>query len=311
MTEATTTRPRRRTLGELGRHKPNTPTYELFIGFLTILALVDVGLVVLVHSPQVNDILTGTDTLLCLIFLADTARSWWNAPNRFAYMLGEHPGRSIPSGLADLLGSVPAVLPLRILRLERLRRVAGDLRGREPDEILEDILERRASVAAYLVAIASILVMVIGSSLMAFIEPPAAGSNIKTGGDAFWWAFVTITTVGYGDRFPVTPEGRVIGMATMAMGIGIFSVLTSFLAHAFLRRPGRRLDAAAGRAGVAAEEPMPTGGLHGFAIPDDAPARGGRHRDRAARAALGDRGPAGCWSRGWPRIRSAIRSATA
>ncbi|HEY7968745.1 MAG TPA: potassium channel family protein [Candidatus Limnocylindrales bacterium] len=270
MTEATTTRPRRRTLGELGRREPNTPTYELFMGFLTILALIDVGLILIVHSPQVNDILAGMDTLLCVIFLVDTVGSWWNAKDRLAYVIGEHPGRSIPAGLADLLGSVPALLPLRILRLDRLRRIARDLRGREPGEVLEDILERRASVAAYVVAVASILVLLIGSSLIAFIEPPAAGSNIKTGGDAFWWAFVTITTVGYGDRYPVTPEGRAIGMLTMATGIGIFSVLTSFLAHAFLRRPGRRLDNAAGRAGGAADEPM-SGGLHGFAIPDDAP----------------------------------------
>ena len=82
MTEATTTRPRRRTLGELGRREPNTPTYELFMGFLTILALVDVGLILIVHSPQVNDILAGMDTMLCLIFLVDTAGSWWNAKDR-------------------------------------------------------------------------------------------------------------------------------------------------------------------------------------------------------------------------------------
>ena len=290
MTEATTTRPRRRRLGELGRRQQNTPTYELFMGFLTILALVDVGLILLVHSPQVNDILAGTDTILCLIFLVDTAGSWWNAKDRVAYVIGERPGRSIPTGLADLLGSVPAILPLRILRLDRLRRIARDLRGREPGEVLEDILERRASVAAYVVAVASILVMLIGSSLMAFIEPPAPGSIIKTGGDAFWWAFVTITTVGYGDRYPVTPEGRVIGMATMAMGIGIFSVLTSFLAHAFLRRPGRRLDTAAGRAGLEPEEPM-TGGLHGFAIPEDAPrpaADGTATELRALRSEIAD-----------------------
>ena len=77
--------------------------------------------------------------------------------------------------------------------------------------------------------------MLIGSSAIAFIEPPAPGSNIETGGDAFWWAFVTITTVGYGDRYPVTGAGQFVGMITMAVGIGIFGVLTSYLSHLFLR----------------------------------------------------------------------------
>ena len=68
------------------------------------------------------------------------------------------------------------------------------------------------------------------------VEPPVDGSNIKTGGDAFWWAFVTITTVGYGDQFPVTPTGRFVGMVTMAVGIGIFGVLTSYLSSIFLAK---------------------------------------------------------------------------
>ena len=78
------------------------------------------------------------------------------------------------------------------------------------------------------------LVLTLGACAVAFIEPPDPASNIKTGGDAFWWAFVTITTVGYGDRFPVTPWGRFIGVLTMAVGIGIFGVLTSFLSSIFL-----------------------------------------------------------------------------
>ena len=197
----------------------------------------------------------------------------------------------MPTGLADLLGSIPGALPLRILRLERLRRVVRDLRGREPGEVLEDFLARRASVAPYLVAIASILVMLIGSSLMAFIEPPAPGSNIKTGGDASGGRSSRSRTVGYGDHSPSPRRPGLSGCLTMATGIGIFSVLTSFLAHAFLRLPGRRLDAAAGRAGVAAEEPIPAA-FTGSRSPTTPPARRPTAPRRAPRAALRDRGPA-------------------
>jgi voltage-gated potassium channel len=66
------------------------------------------------------------------------------------------------------------------------------------------------------------------------LEAGALESNIDSGDDAFWWAFVTMTTVGYGDRFPVTPWGRIVAMVLMAVGVGIFGVLTSYLASAFV-----------------------------------------------------------------------------
>ena len=231
------------------------PGYELWIGILTVLSLGIVGFEVLIRNPQVDDILIGTDGLLCLIFLLDTLRSWYYAPDRRAYTFGARPGRSIPTGLVELIGAIPGLLPLRILRASRLVRASRDLRGRDPDEVIEAILERRAEAAAYLVALAAITVMLVGSCLIAVIEPPAPGSNIKTGGDAFWWAFVTITTVGYGDRYPVTGGGRVVGMVTMAVGIVIFGVLTSVLAQSFMRAPGKRLRI--GRR-LTPPEPQPT-----------------------------------------------------
>jgi voltage-gated potassium channel len=59
-------------------------------------------------------------------------------------------------------------------------------------------------------------------------------ANISTGGDAFWWAFVTITTVGYGDRYPTTGLGRIMAMVLMTVGVGVFGVLTSYMASVFL-----------------------------------------------------------------------------
>jgi voltage-gated potassium channel len=223
--------------GEARRRAVDRPGYEIFIAILTVLSLGIVVFELFIKSPQVDDILVGTDGLLCLIFLFDTLRSWYVAPDRRAYAFGVNPGRSVPTGIVELIGSIPWLLALRLLRISRLVRAWQDLRGRDPDEMIEAILERRAEAAAYLVALAAISVMLVGSSLIALIEPNAPGSNIKTGGDAFWWAFVSITTVGYGDRYPVTTGGRLVGMVTMAVGIGIFGVLSSFLAQFFLRSP--------------------------------------------------------------------------
>jgi len=61
-------------------------------------------------------------------------------------------------------------------------------------------------------------------------ERYADGSNIQSFGDAVWWSIASVTTVGYGDKFPVTADGRVIATFLMVIGIGLFSALTALLA---------------------------------------------------------------------------------
>jgi voltage-gated potassium channel len=86
---------------------------------------------------------------------------------------------------------------------------------------------------------------------MAWAEQRNADSNIKTGSDSLWWAYVTITTFGYGDRFPVTDAGRIIGVVVLTAGVGLFGVFTGFLANLFLtprrkpflKRPAQPMDA--------------------------------------------------------------------
>jgi voltage-gated potassium channel len=70
-------------------------------------------------------------------------------------------------------------------------------------------------------------------AILQFEGPP--DSNIKTAGDALWWAMATVTTVGYGDKFPVTPEGRIIASFLMVCGVGLFGTLSGFVASWFLR----------------------------------------------------------------------------
>jgi voltage-gated potassium channel Kch len=78
--------------------------------------------------------------------------------------------------------------------------------------------------------------MEVSSIAMLNAENGAPNANIKTASDALWWGYVTIATVGYGDKYPVTNQGRIVGLFVMTAGVGLFSVLTSFLADWF-RRP--------------------------------------------------------------------------
>jgi voltage-gated potassium channel len=203
--------------------------YELFIGILTLFALGVMVVELLASERPVLEVLSGIDTLLCLLFVADFARSVRRAPVKRAYLW--------PYGVVDLLGSVPGVGPLvllRLFRLSRLSRATRSLQGEGARHLVRQFVRRRSEAALYVIVLSSLTVLTIGSLLVASIEPSVPDSNIKSGGDAFWWAFVTITTVGYGDRFPVTPEGRIVGGMTMLLGIGVFAVFTGYLSGAFL-----------------------------------------------------------------------------
>jgi voltage-gated potassium channel len=122
--------------------------------------------------------------------------------------------------LADLIIiALPMLRPLRILRLIMLmrmlnRRLAETLRGR--------VVIYGAFTAVLLIFCASLAVLQ--------AERGHRGANITGFGDALWWSIVTICTVGYGDRFPVTVEGRVVGAGLMISGVGLFGVVTASFA---------------------------------------------------------------------------------
>jgi hypothetical protein len=205
--------------------------YEMFIGLLTVLSLGLMVWMVIVRNPEVQGILVIVDTLFCVVFLFDFARSLILAPDKRAYML--------PQGVFDLLGSLPAIGPteiglLRLFRLARLARIQRLVRGRGAGALTREFFSNRQETAVYLIVILVILVLLFGSVFVVYAESGAPDANIQSASDAIWWAWVTITTVGYGDRYPVTQAGRLVGMLTMAVGIGIFGVVSSYLASYFL-----------------------------------------------------------------------------
>jgi voltage-gated potassium channel len=120
---------------------------------------------------------------------------------------------------------LPMLRPLRLLRLITLlgvvQRVAGTaLRGR---------------VALYVCG-TTVLIVFVSSLAMLDAERHAVGATITTFGDSVWWAFVTITTVGYGDYTPVTTTGRLIAVVMMTAGIALLGTVTATLASWFVQR---------------------------------------------------------------------------
>ena len=88
------------------------------------------------------------------------------------------------------------------------------------------------------------MILSTASFLVLQLESRSEDANIKSGADAIWWGFVTITTVGYGDRFPVTLAGRLVGLFVMLTGVGIIAALASILASLLVPPPPPDDDAA-------------------------------------------------------------------
>jgi len=200
--------------------------YETFISALTLFSLlVLAGYWLLPISEATREALFRVDILLSLIFLVDSFRSLFRAPDKWGYLKW---------GWLDFLGSTPAVLPLRFARLARLIRAWRVLRTRHLRQVLREFEKDRAQGVLLITIFVILMVLTTASILVLELESGAPDANIQSGPDAFWWAFGTITTVTYGDFYPVTFLGRIAAMALMTVGIGLFGVLASYLAATFI-----------------------------------------------------------------------------
>jgi voltage-gated potassium channel len=88
------------------------------------------------------------------------------------------------------------------------------------------------------------MVLAVASILVLLFESRSPDANITTGGDALWWAVVTITTVGYGDRYPVTALGRITAVFVMFSGVEIIGALASILSSILIPPAEEKVDAA-------------------------------------------------------------------
>jgi len=203
--------------------------YNIFILVLTIFSLALMVLLLLPIDPETRILVNFYDNMICVIFLVDFAMNLIGSKPKRAYFVSRR-------GWLDLLGSIPSfgVFQLtalfRLARLSRLARITRIMRGQAGKDLVIDVLKNRSQYATFITILLAGMVLSIASILVLNEESRSPDANIKSGGDALWWAIVTITTVGYGDFFPVTSLGRITGFFVMVAGIGVIGALASILA---------------------------------------------------------------------------------
>ena len=224
-----------------GRSELKNIGYELFIGALSLLSIFNLVLIAFARrGGDLDEVLLVMNAIFSGIFLIDFSYRLATAPSRNAYFFRHF-------GWADLLASLPFP-QLKFLRIFRLVRVFRLLRETGGRRVLRRLVRDRAGSALYTLLFTGILVLQFGSMAILAVEDNAPDANITDASDALWYTIVTISTVGYGDRYPVTNEGRVIGAMIIVVGVGIFGTFTGYLANFFLsprKRTPEPTDAAA------------------------------------------------------------------
>jgi voltage-gated potassium channel len=206
--------------------------FQLLVFVLSILAL---GALIIATAtpvpPMVATILQYFDTAVCALLFIDFCIRFKCAPKKLAFMKW---------GWIDLIACIPNLDVLRFGRMVRILRIIRLLRGVRAGQRLWALLLQNKPKSAVASVILTTILMVTCSSIGILIAEDTPIANIKTADDALWWSVTTITTVGYGDKYPITMEGRVIAMILMFSGVGLFGILSGSVASFFLGQTHRQ-----------------------------------------------------------------------
>ena len=167
-------------------------------------------------STTIQSKLEMIQWIVWLVFAVDFFANFWKSKDKQLFFKGR---------VLDFIAIfLPFLRPLRLLRLLSF----GSL-------VLSKISVGKSIGISIKVAVTSFFLAYISAVQITIIERPLAGSNIKSFEDGFWWAITTVTTVGYGDRFPTSTEGRFIAFCLMLLGISLLGVLTATVAAWFVQ----------------------------------------------------------------------------
>lgn len=214
----------------MSEQRATPTTFDVFVLALSGFSLINIVWILILQNDHLRNVILIVDPICSFVFLADFFIQLHRAPTKSSYFVKHW-------GWLDLVGSFPFPL-FRIARIVRVFRIYRPLKRTGGKGVIRQANADRAGSALLIAIFLTIVVVQYASMSILWAEGKNADGNIHTASDAVWWSYVTITTVGYGDRYPVTNLGRLVGFALLSSGVGLFAVITGFLANAFLSRRG-------------------------------------------------------------------------
>jgi voltage-gated potassium channel len=242
------TRIKEQILGLVERNTPRNPYYEFFNSFILVLIILNIAVLIIesfegIYSAH-ERFFRVFEIFSVVVFSVEYLMRLWSADLRF------HRGAVgsritfifTPMAIIDLLAILPFYLPmilpidlrfLRVLRLFRIFRIFKLKRYIGAIDVISGVFRRKKEDLLVTVVVA-FFIMLISSTIMYYAEhdtQPKVFTNIVA---SFWWAVATLTTVGYGDIYPVTVAGKVISSVIAFVGIGLIALPTGIISSGFI-----------------------------------------------------------------------------
>ncbi|MEO6006014.1 MAG: potassium channel family protein [Opitutus sp.] len=199
---------------------------ELLVLILSLYSLGALVVDLLVKlDPETSVMLRQIDDAICGIFLLEFLIHFYLAPSKTKFMR---------MGWIDLVSSIPEISWLRWGRVFRVVRIVRALRS--VSAVYQHFSAERAKGTFVMVGLMSIVAVLLATIAVYELEHGQPTANIHTAGDALWWAFATITTIGYGDHYPMTMPGRIVAVILVVFGLSFFGTFTAYVASFFLEK---------------------------------------------------------------------------
>ena len=230
---------------------------RIVAGFLMLLILINTAAVVAETVDDLNarfgSIFNAIEIVSIVIFSVEYLLRLWIAPLNPLYakpLTGRLRYAFSLMAVIDLLAILPAILPLiftvdlriiRFLRIFRLFRLFKMSRYVDSLNSLDDVV-RSKKEELLIILVMIVMLLLFSSSLMYVVETEAQPDKFPDIPSAMWWGVATLTTVGYGDVFPITGLGKLLGGFIAFLGIGMFALPTGILASGFADEIKRRRD---------------------------------------------------------------------
>lgn len=198
---------------------------KLLVLLFSIFSILILGYSLLLPvDSEIYNLLWYFDFALCLFFIYDFFKQLFESENKIKYLY--------TTGWLDLISSIPVISEMHLFRVLRIIRIFRIIRSIGSFNTIVVFIKEESKKSIFGILIFFVVTSILLTTLaILFVEKDVG--NITTAEDCIWWAFVTITTVGYGDLYPVTNIGRLLAVFLTFTGILSFGALISYLTSLF------------------------------------------------------------------------------